>query len=145
MNIDSINHWVWLSAGLFALALEMLVPGVYLLWLGLAAIAVGLLAWLLPIGWALQVILFAVLAVICVLAGRRFYASRGDEADSALNRRHQALIGRRGRLVEAIEQGEGVIDLDDTRWPALGADAPAGTLVEVEGVDGSRLRVRALS
>ena len=31
-------HWVWITIGLVLAALEMLVPGVYLIWLAVAAI-----------------------------------------------------------------------------------------------------------
>ena len=34
---DLDAHWVWLMLGLLLAALEMLVPGVYLIWLAAAA------------------------------------------------------------------------------------------------------------
>ncbi len=40
--LESLDaHWVWLTLGLVLAGLEMLVPGVYLIWLAVAAIVVG--------------------------------------------------------------------------------------------------------
>ncbi len=61
----------WFVLGGVLLVAEILLPGAFLLWLGLAALATGALAWLVVMGWQIQVLAFAALAVICVLIGRR--------------------------------------------------------------------------
>ena len=48
------GHWSWLVAGLILLALELVVPGGFLLWMGISGIAVGLLTMVQPMPWALQ-------------------------------------------------------------------------------------------
>src|SRR5690606_40180997 len=48
-------HWVWLTLGLILAALEMLVPGVYLIWLALAAIATGVLTFAFDLSVPMQV------------------------------------------------------------------------------------------
>lgn len=140
--------WSWWLLGLALLAAELLVPGVFLVWIGLAAIAVGALSlalWTMGLwSWELQLIVFAVLSVVFVLAGRRFYSRDGGESDEPLlNQRGQSYVGRVGTLGEPIVDGRGRLRIDDTHWPVRGADMPAGTRVKVTGVQGHMLLVEA--
>ena len=75
---------------------EVIAPGFFLMFIGAAAVATGLLALLLPIGVAVQLALFAILALTVVrFGGRRAYASRYDHAsDPLLNDRVGRLLGR---------------------------------------------------
>jgi inner membrane protein len=140
-----MHDWYWLAAGLILLGIEMLAPGFYLMFFGAAALGTGVLALLLPLPWQALVTVFAVLSVVGVVAGRRWYASREGEGSATLNRRGEALVGRRVRLKEALTADGGEIYIDDTRWAANGPELPAGTEVEVVSVQGSRVIVRAIS
>jgi len=140
-----MQDWYWLAAGLLLLGVEMVAPGFYLMFFGAAALATGVLALALPLPWLAQVSLFAVLSVVAVVFGRRFYTSREGEGSATLNRRSEALIGRRVRLAEALTEQGGEIYIDDTRWAATGPTLPAGTEVEIVAVQGSRVVVKALS
>ena len=63
------DHWAWLVfAALLAIA-EVLIPGVFLIWIAIAAAITGLAALALPIGIPLQLLIFAALSVISVWAG----------------------------------------------------------------------------
>ncbi len=139
-----MQDWYWLAAGLLLLGIEMIAPGFYLMFFGVAALATGVLALALPLPWLAQVSLFAVLSVVAVLVGRRFYTSREGEGSATLNRRSEALIGRRVRLAEPLTETGGEVYVDDTRWPATGPVLPAGTEVEIVAVQGSRVVVKAL-
>jgi len=136
-----MEYWHWLALGLLCLAIEMATPGIWFLWFGIAALLTGTISFILPLPVVVQWVVFAVLAITAVLVGRRWY-NVGDGVDHGLNNRAQALIGRRVRLLEAIQHGQGVVNIDDTRWLAEGDDTPAGTEVEVIAVTGSRLTVR---
>jgi len=98
------QHWFWLSLGLILGAIEMLAPGFFLMWLGLAAIIVGLLSWLVPgMIIPMQVALFAVLSVLTVYAGKRFLKDNPIESDDpALNDKGARLTGEIVTVVEAI-------------------------------------------
>ena len=65
-------HWVWLTIGVLLAGLEMLVPGVYLIWLGIAAIITGVLTGLLHLTVPVQVIDFVYLSLIIAFSARRF-------------------------------------------------------------------------
>ena len=137
------GHWHWWVLGVVLLGAEMLAPGVFLLWMGIAAGATGVVVLVAPeMDWRYQFLLFAVLAVASVIAARFYLKRRPIETDRpALNRRGQQYVGRTFTLEEAVENGRGRLHVDDTMWRVIGPDIPAGRQVEVVGVDGVLLRV----
>lgn len=136
-----LGSWNWLIIGLVLMALELLLPGVFLFWLGLAALLVGLLSLVIDWSWQIQVIAFAVFAMAAVPLWRRIGRSSDATGDSFLNRRTEALVGRVFLLDKPIANGSGTIRIDDTIWRVSGPDAPAGTHVKVVKVDGADLTV----
>lgn len=138
--------WGWFIVGLLLLVAELIVPGVFLMWVGIAALILGLLS--LPFQgfgfwvWQLQLVLFAVLAFVSILVGRRVLSRRDTTSDQPLlNQRAASLIGRTAIVSEAIANGRGRIKLDDTTWTAEGPDAAAGATVRITGNDGGKLVV----
>ena len=139
------QHWFWLSLGFILGAVEMVAPGFFLMWLGLAAIIVGMLTWALPISLPLQVALFAILSVLTVYAGKKFLKDNPIESDDPkLNNRGARLTGEIVTVVEAIADGHGRVRVGDTDWNARGADAAVGAKVRVIGADGAVLLVEVV-
>ena len=139
------GHWFWLSLGVVLAAAEIVAPGFFLIWLAVAAIITGLLAWVIPIPAALQVGLFAVIAVAAVYAGRRWFKMNPIESDDPnLNDRGARLIGELVTVVEAIDGGQGRVKVGDSVWSARGPDTPVGSRVRVTGSNGSILSVESL-
>jgi membrane protein implicated in regulation of membrane protease activity len=138
-------HWIWLTGGVVLCALEALAPGMFLLWLGVAALATGLVLSLVPLDFAWSLLVFCGFAVISVIIGRKFYGSRDQESDKPfLNRPADALIGQTYVLDQPIVNGEGRVKVRDSLWRVAGPDLPAGARVKVTGVeDASLLRVEA--
>jgi inner membrane protein len=134
--------WTWVIAGLVLAGAEILAPGVFLIWLGLAALATGLATAALPMPWQGQSLLFAGLAVALVGLATRLQR-RGGPARPHLNRADRGLIGREGVLEEPIVQGAGRIRFDDSLWRIAGPDLPVGDRVRVTGISGTVLRVEA--
>lgn len=144
--IDWINnlepHWFWLVLGGLLGIAEILIPGFFLIWLAVAAIVTGLVAFLTPISMTLQIAMFAVLAVAAVYAGRRWFAMNPIESsDPNLNDRGARLIGETVTVVEAIADGRGRVKVGDSVWNAKGSDAAAGAKVRVTGSEGATLLV----
>ena len=138
-------HWAWLIAGLVLAVAEMVVPGVFLIWFAAAALIVGLLTAVLPIGAAVQVVLFVVLSLASVLASRRFLRRYPVlSADPLLNQRGAQLVGRQVVVTQAIEGGSGRVRCGDSEWLASGPDAQAGARMTVTGSQGSVLIVEAV-
>src|SRR5258706_2318230 len=68
---STLGTWNWLIFGVVLMALELLAPGVFLFWLGLAALLVGLLSFAINPSWQLQILMFAVFAAAAVPLWRR--------------------------------------------------------------------------
>lgn len=139
--------WNWVILGTVLLALEILTPGVYLLWLGIAAVATGLLSFLLwDAGfwvWQAQILVFLVLSIVSVLIGRRVFPTTGtaDTDQPLLNQRERQLVGRTATLEEPIVEGRGRIRLGDTLWRVSGPDLPVGARVRVIAAENGELAV----
>lgn len=144
--LDSVStHWFWLSLGLILGVAEMVAPGFFLMWLGLAAIIVGLLDYFLPITLAYQVAMFAILSVLTVFAGKKFLQDNPISSDDPkLNDRGARLTGEVVTVVEAISNGNGRVKVGDTVWSARGTNAAEGSQVRVTGADGAVLLVEAI-
>lgn len=132
---------IWAIIALVLAAAELVVPGVFLVWIAIAAGLTALVELLLPMGSAYQLLLFSVLCALTVSAGRLWYLARPVSPDPLLNDRAARLIGRNVVVAEAIVGGEGRVRVDDSSWPAKGPDAPVGARLTVVEVDGSVLVV----
>lgn len=139
------DHWWWLVfAALLGIG-EVLLPGVFLIWIAIAAAATGLAALVLPIGVALQFLLFAALCIAAVWGGRRWYKGNPVESeDPLLNDRTARLIGQIVTVTDPISAGEGRVKVGDSVWTARGDDAAAGEKMRVVGADATILRVERL-
>lgn len=132
------------------LIVEILLPGAFMIWLGIGAIAVGAidsLATLCNVKLSLgtQGILFALLSIIATVMGRKFYKGHVEPgAVSTLNRRGEQYMGRTITLSAPIVDNRGHTRIDDTSWTVRGQNCPAGTVVIVTAVDGAILVVEAV-
>jgi inner membrane protein len=147
--INQFGAWSWLIFGVVLLLAEILVPGNFLVWVGLAGLATGVLSLLLWETtwwvWEIQWLVFAVLSAISVFVGRRWLIrSNASSEEPLLNQRGASLIGRTADLIDPIVNGHGRVRIGDTVWMVSGPDLPVGTRVKVVGSQGSDLIVEAL-
>jgi membrane protein implicated in regulation of membrane protease activity len=138
----SLGAWTWLVAGFALMAIELIAPGTIFLWFGLAAIATGMIALGIGLPWQVQIALFGLLSATSLWAWWTYRRQLNEPVgDATLNDRAQRHVGRRFILSEPIVSGAGRVKMDDTVWRIAGPDCPAGTEIEVVGVDGSVLKV----
>ena len=136
-----MSGWIiWLVAGLCLLMVEMLAPGVFMMWIGLAACGAGLVTLSAGIGFELQVVTFGVFTAISLTVGLRL-----RRPPTRLNTQQAGLAGRAATAL--VFQGrEGRVRLGDSDWAArVPPDVPPpepGTRLRVDGVDGTVLIVR---
>ncbi|HYD36196.1 MAG TPA: NfeD family protein [Allosphingosinicella sp.] len=141
-GLDLDPHWLWLLGAILLGFAELIVPGVFLVWLAVAAAATGLLTLAFGIEAPFQFATFALLAIASVYSGRRWYvANPMPSADPLLNDRAARLVGRTVKVVQAIDDGEGRVRVGDSVWSCRGPDAPEGARVRIVGADGSCLKV----
>jgi membrane protein implicated in regulation of membrane protease activity len=145
-GLDGIGaHWIWATAGLILALLEMIVPGVYLIWLAVAAILTGVLAFGLDLSLSSQVIIFVSISLIAVYSARRFLRdSPIESSDPLLNQRGGRLVGETDLVTQAFDGGTGRVKLGDSEWLARGPDLDVGVRVRVTGNDGAILVVEAI-
>lgn len=144
--LSGMGAWNWIFLGLALLTLEILLPGVFLLWIGIAGLLVGGVSlalwdsafWI----WQVQVLVFLALSLACALLGRKTMGGKKGTSDQPLlNRRAEQLLGRVSTLSEPITDGRGRLRLDDTMWRVSGPDLPAGTRVRVASLSPSELEL----
>ncbi len=106
-----VGYWLWWIAAAILGALEMALPGVVFLWLAIAAIVNGFIILGVPFlgwmpEWGAQLLMFSVLGLMSLAAGRQLWRHRpGDAPHPTLNRRGAELIGRVCPLERPIESG----------------------------------------
>ena len=136
-----IGPWFWwIVAGILLIG-ELMAPGIFLLWLAVAAGLTGLADLVLHLGWQSEVALFAVLcAVLVLLSWKWVMANRSPKSDQPhLNLRHGAYVGRVFALDQAIVNGSGKVRIEDALWDVDGPDMSKGQRVKITGLNGLRL------
>jgi membrane protein implicated in regulation of membrane protease activity len=142
------GNWAWWILACVLLILELMAPGVFLVWLGVAAAAVGVVELMFDMPWQVEIAVFSVLSLVLVLVARPWVLKRQqiDTDQPHLNQRMMEYVGHKFILEKAIVNGRGSIRIDDTLWDVIGEeDQKAGTWVRVTDVDGLRLRVTSAS
>ena len=140
----ALGGWLWFVLAAIFLLIELTLPGVFMLWLGLAAILVGVITLTTVLSWQAQLIVFAVLSIACIPAWRYFARKVEGPVDRPfLNRRAESYVGRVFTLEKPIVDGVGTIRIEDTVWRVSGPSLPAGSRVKVSRADGAELAVEA--
>ena len=140
--ISLADHWLWLIAAAVLATAELVVPGVYLIWIGLAALITGLATLLLPLPVVIQFAIFAVAAFGTVYWGRRYLASNPIISDDPkLNDRSARLVGAIVTAVEPVDHAHGRVKVGDGVWSARGDTAAVGERLRVTGNEGGVLIV----
>ncbi|SFN78799.1 NfeD family protein [Sphingomonas sp. OK281] len=123
----------WLIAALVLGIAELAVPGVFLVFLAIAAAVTGVAVFVLPdLPVAAQLAAFGVWSAVTVLIGKRWYRDYPVEGgDPMLNDRSARLVGQIVVVEAALTGGRGRVLVGDGSWPARGEDAEVGTRVRV--------------
>jgi len=141
-------HYVWWIVALLLIGGEVMLPGYFMLWIGIAAAAMGIVLLAVPdMGALAQAIVFGVFAFVSCFAYWKLVRPRIERVphgNERLNRRGEQLVGQRFVLCEAIVNGRGKAKVGDGMWLVAGPDLPLGAPVEVIGIDGTTLRVKAV-
>src|SRR5262249_50173437 len=104
--IAALRTWNWFILAAVLLVLQQVAPGMFMLWLGLSAILVGLISSVVIWSWQAQLIAFAIFAIASVPAWRHFARKVEKPGDSPfLNRRADGYVGRVFTLERPIVDG----------------------------------------
>jgi len=138
-----VGIWFWWIVAGALLLLELMTPGVFAMWLALAAASVGITDYFFDLNWQLELLAFAGFSLVYVYLARPWYSkNKLQNSDQPnLNQRIYAFVGKSFVLAEPIVNGQGKLDIEGTRWDVLGPDLARGATVKVTAVEGMRLRV----
>jgi hypothetical protein len=140
-----LQYWHWILLALGMVAAEIMVPGAFFLWIGIAACILAGTAFLFPFTDAsIQLFLFGIFSILTTVIGRKVvYPFWKGTAPSLLNRRGQQLVGQTITLDVPIVNGHAHITVADSKWLVKGPDLPTSTVVKVVGIEGNTLVVEA--
>ena len=155
INMNFINEtfpeyakWAWLIAGTLLMMVEVFVPGVFVVWLGLAAVLTGItLSIFSDITVSYQLLTFSILSVICVFIGWYVYGKvlvkSSNREYSDLNNGAQSFVGKEYSVLEDSTNGRSRVKIGDTVWLVESKDElKEGDAVIIESVDGIVLHVK---
>ena len=140
--LDSYGWWI---LALVLIAAELVAPGYFLLWIGVAAGIMGLVTLLVPgLPFLAQAVVFGLLAIGTCFVYWKFIRPATELRDDQplLNRKGDRMVGRRVLVAEPFVNGRGKVKVGDSVWLAEGPDVEPGTAVEVIAVNGTTLRVK---
>ena len=141
--IDNLEPgWLWMIGGILLLIAEVIAPGFFLVFIGVAALATGAFTLLFDMPLAFQLILFTIYALVAVMIGRKVYANQAaDSSDPLLNDRVARMVGKSVTVIEAVDEHSGRVRVGDSEWSARGGPGRPGERVRITGVDGNCLLV----
>lgn len=145
---NTMVYWHWIVFGLLLVTLEMFIPVFVVLWLGIAAVFVGLLTALLNINVEMQLLTWAVLSFGLVLLWHKFISPKlRDKTTAGLSR--EAMQGKVGLVLEyQATQSRGRLRfpapvLGNDEWSFICEDNIShGDKVEVIDISGNHVVVK---
>ncbi|OPZ77716.1 MAG: Inner membrane protein YbbJ [Alphaproteobacteria bacterium ADurb.Bin438] len=130
-------YWKWFILALVLMALEVMAPGVFLLWFGLSALVTGAVAYVFPDAISLQFATFAIVSGVTLYFVNKFFKKKQDDEEGTLNLRAKQYVGKK------FEYVDGKIKVGDGWWLVVSDDfLKNGDIVEVYGEDGNALKVK---
>jgi inner membrane protein len=137
------GNWFWWIAAGIMLFVELVAPGVFFIWLALAAASVGIVVYFIDLSWPVEAVLFAGFSLVYVYLAAPWYSKNKHVPTDLpnLNQRIYDHVGKNFVLAEPIVGGQGKLNIGGTRWDIVGPDLAAGAKIHVSGVDGQKLRV----
>ncbi len=136
--------WIWAAAGIGLAAIEIVVPGFFILPFGIGAMVAGLLAYEgygTGVQWAAFAVVSGVLSAFSLVIAKKIAGRKRPGFGPS------RMVGMRGPITIAVDnvKGTGHVRLGGELWRALsesGADIRVGVVVEVVAVSGIRVVVR---
>jgi len=132
----------WFILGIVLAITEIVAPGFYLAWVGLAALLTAGATAAFGINFVAQGILFCALAIATIWVARAYFQRAPIVSDDPmLNDRSARLVGAVVTAVEPVDASQGRVKVGDSVWSAKGVTAAVGARLRVTAVEGGVLVV----
>ena len=140
--LTGLEDWHWFVFGTMLMVLEVAGAGGFLIGMALAAFFLAALLFVIPeLSWPWQLAIFALTSVSISMLYLRVFRNFNQATDAPLmNDRAGQLVGQFITLTEPVYNGEGSVQVGDTRWRVkCEGDLPVGEIVKVADSDGMTL------
>ena len=119
MDILSNPAVIWFLIGLGLLLLELVLPGLVIIFFGVGAWVTALACVIHDFNLNWQILIFLVASLLGLVLLRKylkrtFFGKKGEEIDDQL----EEFIGRKARVIEDFMDGTGRIEFKGTQWTA---------------------------
>jgi len=147
----NIVYWHWIVFGLALITIELFAPVFVMLWLGLAAIIVGLLSLVISLSFSTELVVWAGLSTAFLLLWHRFISPKmSNQTLAGLSR--EAIISQIGMVISYSEQqGRGKLKfpapvVGNDEWEFIySGSLQNGDKVQVTDISGNSLIVKIQS
>lgn len=114
------GHYIWISFGILLCFAELLIPGVFIVFVGLGAIFTGFVVLFAPLSFGFQIMIWTVSSVLIILAGGQFMKTLFPSDKKYEPTMENDFAGKTAVVTETIpEKGEGRISFQGTEWEAV--------------------------
>jgi membrane protein implicated in regulation of membrane protease activity len=144
MEILSNPAVIWFLIGLGLLILEMILPGLVIMFFGAGAWVTAIACAIFDMSLNIQILIFLVASLLGLVllrkyVKRKFFSKKDEVAQDQL----EEFIGRKARALEQFKDGVGNVEFKGTRWSAR-SDEPVskGQWVTILSQDSLTLNVK---
>ena len=137
--------YLWLIGAVILGGLELLLPGVFLIWIAVAAALTGIATLLLGMPVIGQLVLFSLLAIAAVYSARQSYRKIGNTStDPMLNDRGARMVRQTAVVTEPVSRNGGRVRVGDSEWPARGPALATGATARILYVENGVVQIEAI-
>lgn len=144
MEILSDPAVIWFLVGLGLLLLELVLPGLVILFFGVGAWVTALVCAITDISLNWQIFIFLIASLLGLILLRRYLKKRFfSKADKEVEDQLEEFIGRKAMAVDDFKDGSGKVEFKGTRWSAR-CEAPVkkGEWVTIQSKESLILTVK---
>jgi inner membrane protein len=148
---ESIFHsvgFLWISAGFAMMILELIVPGIFIVFLGMSAVLTGLVLFIFDMRFLFQVLFWAFSSGVIIFAGGRFMEKIFPSDKKISENIEEPFTGKIVKVTQRITPEQpGRISYQGTEWTAksIGSDLEVGQMVRIYDKENMTFIVNELS
>jgi membrane protein implicated in regulation of membrane protease activity len=119
MDILSNPAVIWFLIGLGLLILELILPGLVILFFGFGAWVTALVCAFTDINLNWQILIFLIASLLGLVLLRKYLKKRFfSRTDKEIDDQLEEFIGRKAKAVENFKDGTGKVEFKGTHWTA---------------------------
>jgi len=147
MDILSDPAVIWFLVGLGLLLLELVLPGLVILFFGAGAWVTALVCAVTDINLNFQILIFLVASLLGLVLLRKYLKNRFfSRKDSEIQDQLEEFIGHKARAVDTFKEGLGKVEFKGTRWTARSSESVTkGQWVIILSKDSLTLEVKPVN